>query len=130
VNIYYKVTRVDYTWGTTYYELVIPFKVYNITVYFATSHLPHKHLAKYRPFSYFMIFPGDVLGIVVSPICNSGEDKEREPDYRVEIEKPNRETLKLLIEKVSGGISGARLGGDIRPENIVNEFLKTLLIEQ
>jgi hypothetical protein len=77
-----------------------------------------------------MIFPGDVLGIVVSPICNSGEDKEREPDYRVEIEKPNRETLKLLIEKVSGGISGARLGGDIRPEDIVNEFLKTLLIEQ
>jgi hypothetical protein len=78
-----------------------------------------------------MIFPGDVLGIVVSPMYNLGaEPGEREPDYRVEIEKPNRETLKLLIEKVSGGISGARLGGDIRPENIVNEFLKTLLIEQ
>lgn len=125
MNIYYKVTRVDYTWGTTYYELVIPFKVYNITVYFATSHLPHKHLAKYRPFSYFMIFPGDVLGIIVSHMYNLGaEPGERKPDYRVEIEKPNRETLKLLIEKVSGGISGARLEGDIRPEDIVNEFLK------
>jgi hypothetical protein len=72
-----------------------------------------------------MIFPGDVLGIVICP-----KDDRGVPELMVEIEKPNRETLKLLIEKVSGGISGARLGGDIRPEDIVNEFLKTLLIEQ
>lgn len=67
-----------------------------------------------------MIFPGDVLGIVVCP-----KDDRGVPDYEVEIEKPNRETLKLLIEKVGGGISGVRLGRNLRPEDIVNEFLKT-----
>ena len=50
-----------------------------------------------------------------------------EPDNIIEIEKPNKETLKLLIEKVGGGISSnPKLGRDIRPEDIVNEFLKTL----
>jgi hypothetical protein len=70
-----------------------------------------------------MIFPGDVLGIEVYP---KGGDA-MESDHM--IENPNRETLKLLIEKVDGGISGVRLRRDIKPENIVNEFLKTLLIE-
>ena len=125
MNIYYyRVTRVD-TWKSTYYELEIPFQSYYITIYFATSHLPHKRLAKYRPLSYFMIFPGDVLGIIVCP-----EDDRGVPDYEVEIEKPNRETLKLLIEKVDGGIGGVKLEKDIILEDIVNEFLKTLLIEQ
>lgn len=120
MNIYYyRVTRVD-TWKSTYYELEIPFQSYYITIYFATSHLPHKRLAKYRPLSYFMIFPGDVLGIIVCP-----EDDRGVPDYEVEIEKPNRETLKLLIEKVGGSISGVGLGRNLRPEDIVNEFLKT-----
>ena len=122
MNIYYRILRVYYT-GTVYYELVVPFKVYNITVFFATSNLPHKRLAKYRPLSYFMIFPGDALGVIVSPMRNLV--KEQELDYCVEIEKPNREALKLLIEKVGKGISGIRLGRDIRPEDIVNEFLET-----
>ena len=127
MNIYYRITRVDYyTLGTTYYELVVPFKAYNITVYFATSHLPHKHLAKYRPLSYFMIFPGDVLGIVVCQKEDGGGiTSVMEPDHMVEIKKPNMETLKLLIEKVGGGISSAGLGRNIKPENIVKEFLKT-----
>jgi hypothetical protein len=68
-----------------------------------------------------MIFPGDVLGIVVCP-------KDRGDNNRIKIEKPNKGTLKLLIEKVGEGISGVRLGR-VRPENIVAEFLKTLLIE-
>jgi hypothetical protein len=71
-----------------------------------------------------MVFPGDFLGIEVYPM---GEGV-MEPNLIIKIEKPNRETLKLLIEKVSGGISSGRR--DIKPENIVNEFLKTLLIEQ
>ena len=115
MNIYYRVTRVGV--GTTYYELEIPFKSYYITVYFATSHLPHKRLAKYRPLSYFIIFPRDVLGIIVCPKDGG--------IHGVKIEKPNRETLKLLIEKVDKCFNGVRLG-DIRPEDIVNEFLKTL----
>jgi len=123
MNIYYRVTQVDYTRGTTYYELEIPFQSYYINIYFATSHLPHKRLAKYRPFSYFMIFPEDVLGIMVSPMCNSGEEKKQVPNHMVEIEKTNRETLKLLIEKVSKSV---RLERNIRPGDIVNEFLKTL----
>ena len=122
MNIYYRVTQVDALRGTTYYELEIPFQSYYITIYTSTSHLPHKRLAKYRPLSYFMIFPEDVLGIVICP-------KDR-GDLGVKIEKPNREILKLLIEKVGGGISGVRLGRNIRPEDIANEFLKTLLIEQ
>jgi hypothetical protein len=68
-----------------------------------------------------MIFPGDVLGIIVCPKDGG--------DHGVKIEKLNRETLKLLIEKVGKGISGVRLGRDIKPEDIVNEFLKTLLVE-
>lgn len=129
MNIYYRVTQVDNTRGTTYYELEIPFQSYYINIYFATTHLPNKRLAKYRPLSYFMIFPGDVLGIVICP----KEDRDLLPeDCREEIENPNRETLKLLIEKVGRGIVGVRLGlgRGIRPEDIVNEFLKTLLIEQ
>jgi hypothetical protein len=70
-----------------------------------------------------MIFPEDVLGIIVCP-------KDRDDHSGVKIEKPNWKALKLLIEKVGGDISGVRLGRDIRPEDIVNEFLKTLLIEQ
>lgn len=124
MNIYYRVIDTDSQ--PTYYELKIPFQSYYITIYTVTSHLPHKRLAKYRPLSYFMIFPGDVLGIEVYPKSGGA----MEPDHRVKIEKPNRETLKLLIEKVSVGISGVRLGRDIKPEDIVNEFLKTLLIEQ
>ena len=124
MNIYYRITQVD-SRGTTYYELEVPFQGYYIIVYFATSHLPHKRLTKYRPLSYFMIFPKDVLGIVICP-----KDDRGVPNHKVEIENPNRETLKLLIEKVGGGISGVRLGRDIRLEDIVNEFLKTLLIEQ
>ena len=120
MNIYYIVTQVD-AQGTTYYELEIPFQSYYITIYTSTSHLPHKRLAKYRPLPYFMIFPRDVLRIIV---CSKDRDK-KEPDRRVEIEKPNWKALKLLIEKVGGGISGVRLGRDIRPEDIVNEFLKT-----
>jgi hypothetical protein len=74
-----------------------------------------------------MIFPGDVLGIEVYPKGGNA----MELDNVIEIKKPNRKTLKLLIEKVGGGISrGAKLGRDIKPEDIVNEFLKTLLIEQ
>lgn len=130
MNIYYRVTQVD-AQGTTFYfyELEIPFQSYYITVYFATSHPPHKRLAKYRPFSYFMIFPGDDLEIV---ICPKEGRNVLEPNYMVEIEKPNRETLKLLIEKVGGGISGVRLERDIKPKkpsDIVNEFLKALYIE-
>jgi hypothetical protein len=68
-----------------------------------------------------MIFPGDVLGIVVCP-------KDRGDNNRVKIEKPNKETLKLLIEKVGEGISGVRLGR-VKAKDIVAEFLKTLLIE-
>ena len=118
MNVYYRVTQVDLR-GTTYYELEIPFQSYYISIYITTTHLPHKRLAKYRPLSYFMIFPGYVLGIAVCP-------KDRGDNNGVKIEKPNREILKLLIEKVGGdissvGISGVRLGRDI-----VNEFLKTL----
>lgn len=125
MNIYYRVTQIYTDSQPTYYELEIPFQSYYIIIYTATSHLPHKRLAKYRPFSYFMIFPGDVLGIVICP-----KDDRGVPDYIVEIENPNRETLKLLIEKVGGGISSVRLrlGRDIKPKDIVNEFLKTLLI--
>jgi hypothetical protein len=68
-----------------------------------------------------MIFPGDILGIVICP-----KDDRGVPELKVEIEKPNRETLKLLIEKVGGGIGGVRLERDIILEDIVNEFLKTL----
>jgi hypothetical protein len=126
MNIYYRVTQVDTDSQPTIYELEIPFQNYYITIYTATTHLPHKRLAKYRPLSYFMIFSGDVLGIEVYP---KGGDA-MELDHMIEIEKPNRKTLKLLIEKVGGGISrGAKLGRDIKPEDIVNEFLKTLLIE-
>ena len=116
MNIYYRVTQVDYIRKITYYELEIPFQSYYITVYFATSHLPHKRLAKYRPLSYFMIFPGDVLGIIVCQKYMS--------DYGINIiENPNKEKLRLLIEKVGklGAVGGVRLA-----ENIVNEFLKTL----
>ncbi len=127
MNIYYRVTQIDTESQPTLYELEIPFQSYYITIYTATSHFPHKRLAKYRPLSYFMIFPGDVLGIEVYPKCGDA----MELDHIIEIEKPIRKTLKLLIEKVSGGISrGAKLGRDIKPEDIVNEFLKTLLIEQ
>lgn len=123
MNIYYRVTQIATDSQPTLYELEIPFQSYYITVYTATTHLPHKRLSKYRPLSYFMIFPGDVLGIEVYP---KGGD-EMEIGHMIEIEKPNRKTLKLLIEKVSGGISrGAKLGRDIKPEDIVNEFLKTL----
>ena len=126
MNIYYRVTQVDAR-GTTYYELEIPFQSYYITIYFATTRLPHKRLAKYRPLSYFMIFPGDVLGIVICP----KDGGVMVPNHMEEIEKPNWEILKLLIEKVGEGhISGVRLGRNIKPGNIVNEFLKTLLIEQ
>jgi hypothetical protein len=70
-----------------------------------------------------MIFPGDFLGIEVYPMGGG----VMEPDLIIKIEKSNRETLKLLIEKVGGGISsGAKLRKDIKPEDIVNEFLKTL----
>jgi len=125
MNAYYRVTKVSVR-GTTYYELEIPFKVYDITVYFATSHLPHKRLAKYRPLSYFMIFSGNVLGIIV---CRKDSDKDaQEPDYSysLKIEKPNMGILKLLIEKVGINTSGVRLGRDIKPRDIINEFLKTL----
>ena len=128
MNIYYRITQVgDTDSQPTIYELEIPFQNYYINIYTATSHLPHKRLAKYRPLSYFMIFSGDVLGIEVYPKGGG----VMEPDHKVEIEKPNKETLKLLIEKVGGGISsGVGLRRDIKPEDIVNEFLKTLLIEQ
>ena len=127
MNIYYRVIQVDTDSQPTIYELEIPFQSYYITIYTATTHLPHKRLAKYRPLSYFMIFPGDVLGIEVYPKGGNA----MELDNVIEIKKPNRKTLKLLIEKVGGGISrGAKLGRDIKPEDIVNEFLKTLLIEQ
>ena len=119
MNVYYRITQVD-SQGTTYYELEIPFRSYFITIYFATTHLPHKRLAKYRPLSYFMIFPGDILGIVICP-----KDDRGVPELKVEIEKPNRETLKLLIEKVGEGISGVRLGR-VKAKDIVAEFLKTL----
>ena len=124
MNIYYRVTQVDAR-GTTYYELEIPFQSYYITIYTSTTHLPHKRLAKYRPLSYFMIFSGDVLGIVVCP-KDVGDMKS---SYEVEIEKPNWKILKLLIEKVGECISGVRLRRDRKPGDIVNEFLKTLLIE-
>jgi hypothetical protein len=67
-----------------------------------------------------MIFPEDVLSIIV--LRNSGEQKQ---DHKVEIKNPNKEILKSLIEKVGDRISGERESRDI-----VNEFLKTLLIEQ
>lgn len=121
MKVYYRYYRI-FERGTTYYELVIPFQSYYINIYFATAHLPNKRLAKYRPLFYFMIFPGDVLEIVICP------KDMLELDHRVE--NANRETLKLLIEKVGKGISGVRLERDIKPEDIVNEFLKTLLIEQ
>ena len=125
MKVYYRITQVNTDSQPTIYELEIPFQSYYITIYTATSHLPHKRLAKYRPLSYFMIFSGDVLGIEVYP--NGGA---MEPDHMIEIEKPDRETLKLLIEKVGGNISsGAKLGRDIKPGDIVNEFLKALYIE-
>ena len=118
MNVYYRITQVG--GETTYYELEIPFQSYYISIYTSTTHLPHKRLAKYRPLSYFMIFPGDVLGIIVYP---------KDGGYHgVKIEKPNREILKkLLIEKISVEyISSVRLREDIKPGDIVNEFLKTL----
>ena len=123
MNIYYRITQV-YTEGTCYYELEIPFQSYYIIIYTPITHFPHKRLARYRPLSYFMIFPGDVLGIVIF------QKKDRCDNNGVEIEKPNWKILKLLIEKVSGGISGTGLERTVKPEDIVNEFLKTLLIEQ
>ena len=126
MNAYYSIIQVNTHRGTTYYDLDIPFQDYYIIIYTTTNHLPHKRLTKYRPLSYFMIFPGDVLGIVICPKEKDGV----EPNHRVEIEKPDRKTLKLLIEKVGKGISGVKLGRNIKPEDIVNEFLKTLLIEQ
>ena len=124
MNIYYRVTQVAR--GTTYYELEIPFQSYYITIYTSTTHLPHKRLAKYRPLSYFMIFPG--LRIVVC--LKDGDVDDMKSSYEVEIEKPNWKILKLLIEKVGECIIGVRLRRDIKPGDIVNEFLKTLLIEQ
>ena len=121
MSIYYKVAMVDAR-GTTYYELEIPFQSYYIIIYFATSHLPHKRLTKYRPLSYFMIFPGDLLGIAV---CPKDVDKIV-PNHRVDIEKPNRKTLKLLIKKAGERICGMRLDRTVKPKDIVNEFLKTL----
>ena len=115
MNIYYRVTQVDYTRGTTYYELEIPFQSYYITIYTFTGHLPHKRLAKYRPISYFMIFPGENLGIIV---CQKDRDAQ-EPDHMAEMENLDRGKLKLLIEKISKA-------GAIKSKDIVNEFLKTL----
>lgn len=123
MNVYYKITQVDDGRGTTYYELEIPFQSYHITIYAATTHLPHKRLAKYRPLFYFMIFPRDALGIIVYP----KNRKVPEPDHEVEIEKPNRKILKLLIEKI-GEVICCEVGLErtVKPEDIVNEFLKTL----
>ena len=122
MNIDYRVTQVDTLRGTTFYELEIPFQSYYIIIYLTTSHLPHKRLAKYRPLFYFMIFPGDILSIVVCP-------KDRDvlgPNYNAKIEKPNKETLKLLIKKVGESIGGVRLDRTVKSKDIVNEFLKTL----
>ena len=120
MNIYYRVTQVGR--GTTYYELEIPFQSYYITIYFATTHLPHKRLTKYRPLSYFMIFPRDVLAIAICP--KGGEIMK--PDHEIKIEKSNMGILKLLIKKVGEGISGIGLIKDVKPGDIINEFLKTL----
>lgn len=126
MNIYYRITQVYTDSHPTIYELEIPFQGYYINIYTYTTHLPHKRLAKYRPLYYLMIFPGDFLGIEVYP--KDGDAMKLGHMIEIEIEKPNKETLKLLIEKVGGGICSSRR--DIKPEDIVNEFLKTLLIEQ
>ena len=116
MNVFYKVTQVG-TRKTTYYEIEIHFDhPFFIIIYSVNTHLPTKRLTRYNPLRYFMIFPEDMLGITVI----SNVRGELNPNYKIELDKPNPKLLKALIEK----IEYKRLG--VWSIIVVDKFLKTL----
>ena len=117
MNVFYKVTQVG-TRKTTYYEIEIPFDSFLITIFLINTHFPTKRLTRYNPLQYFMIFPEDMLGIIVI----SNVRGELNPNYKIELDKPNPNLLKALIEKIKCKIGSEELGA----RNIIDEFLKTL----
>jgi hypothetical protein len=116
MNIYYEYTKIDES-GKTCYELYIYYKSYIIDIYFIGIHLPHKRLAKNKPFNYFMKIPSQALSICVSFI---GDKLPRN-----NIESVSTKSIIALIERSFRNTLGIgfKEGEEL---NILFEFYKSL----